>query len=261
MERDNGSGVKSLSRGLDILEHLASEGSVSFSGLLKSLQIPRSSLFHLLSNLEARQFVVRGGSSGGYSLGPAISGLMRTSGSPSPRACAGPILGRLSTAIEETCGFYVSVGDEVEVVASAISAQALSYTMKVGARAPLHAVSAGKIVLANMTDAELSKYFAQTRLAAVTPHTLTSKAALKRQIAEARRSGFAFSHEEFTPGITAVAVGVFKAGNLCGAMNVAVPSVRFTEQQGARIRMALGRAAAELGAALDESGSGQLAPR
>lgn len=48
--------------------------------------------------------------------------------------------------------------DAVEVITSAISTQALSYTRKIGARAPLYAVSAGKIVLAELEPAALSEY-------------------------------------------------------------------------------------------------------
>ena len=47
------------------------------------------------------------------------------------------------------------------MVASAISTQALSYTMKAGMTAPLYAVSAGKIVLSELRSQELSQYLAR----------------------------------------------------------------------------------------------------
>ena len=54
------SSVKSLDRGLDILEYVAGCAEPpSFSQLLGSLRIPRSSLFHLLTNLLSRNFLER----------------------------------------------------------------------------------------------------------------------------------------------------------------------------------------------------------
>src|SRR5262245_37536963 len=151
MKRDEVSAVKSLDRGLDILEHVgAAARPVTFSRLLADLGIPRSSLFHLLNNLQARGFLARDSETDGYRLGSSFGKLARGAPQPSLRDQVSPFLHELSRELNETCGFYVPVGDSVEVVASAISTQALSYTMKVGARAPLYAVSAGKVILANL---------------------------------------------------------------------------------------------------------------
>jgi len=136
------------------------------------------------------------------------------------------------------------------VVASAISTQALSYTMKVGARAPLHAVSAGKIVLADLAPDALKDFFAGAALTPATPRTIRSKARLRREIAKARAAGYAYSHEEFTPGITAIAIAVRPAGKFAGAVNIAVPTVRFTGDREAQFREALRLAARAIEAVL-----------
>jgi len=229
MERDKGSTVKSLDRGLDILEHLRRMQGASFAALLSDLRIPRSSLFHLLSNLEARGFVAREPAGNGYRLGPQALGLATAGPKPSMQELALPILERLSLAVEETCGLYVRAGDAMEVIASAISTQALRYTMNVGSTSPLYAVSAGKIELANMSAQELDAYLARTPLHAVTAMTITSRSHLKADLAGVRKAGFAYSHDEFTLGISAVATGVYRQGVLIGAINIAAPSVRFTD--------------------------------
>ena len=122
----------------------------SFSQLLGSLRIPRSSLFHLLTNLLSRNFLERDPKTERYRLGAELVEIARKVRGPSLRDRVTPLLHQLSVEVSETCGFYVQVGDSVEVVASAISTQALSYTMKVGMNAPLYAVSAGKIALADL---------------------------------------------------------------------------------------------------------------
>ena len=141
--------------------------------------------------------------------------------------------------VSETCGFYVQVGDSVEVVASAISTQALSYTMKVGMSAPLYAVSAGKIVLSVLRPEQLGEYLDRAAFTPVTPHTVRSKSRLKKEIQSARAAGFAYSREEFTLGITAIATAVRSEATFYGAINLAVPTARFTPDRDAEFRAAL----------------------
>ena len=176
MKLSSSSAVKSLDRGLDILEYVgACPEPPSFSQLLGDLGIPRSSLFHLLTNLLARGFLEREQKTERYRLGVGVVGLARRVRKPSLGDRVTPFLRQLSAEVSETCGFYVQVADSVEVVASAISTQALSYTMKVGMNAPLYAVSAGKIVLAELHLEELSRYLARVTFAPVTPRTVDPK--------------------------------------------------------------------------------------
>ena len=85
----------------------------------------------------------------------------------------------------------------VEVVASAISTQALSYTMKVGAQAPLYAVSAGKIVLSESAR-DLDEYLARATFAPATPHTTWVQEPSEKRDQKVKAAGFAYSREEFT---------------------------------------------------------------
>jgi IclR family transcriptional regulator, acetate operon repressor len=236
--------VKSLNRGLDILEYVAGcSEPPSFSQLLGSLSIPRSSLFHLLTNLLSRNFLERDPKTDRYRLGAEVAEIARKVQKPSLSDRVTPLLHQLSREVSETCGFYVQVGDSVEVVASAISTQALSYTMKVGMNAPLYAVSAGKIVLSELPPEELGEYFDRATFAPVTPHTVRSKTRLKKEVQQVKATGFAYSREEFTLGITAIATAVRSEAKFYGAINLAVPTARFTPDRDADFREALRRTA------------------
>jgi IclR family transcriptional regulator, acetate operon repressor len=236
--------VKSLDRGLDILEYVAGcSEPPSFSQLLTNLRIPRSSLFHLLTNLLSRNFLERDPQSERYRLGAEVVEIARKVKRPSLRDRVTPLLHQLSQDISETSGFYVRVGDTVEVAASAISTQALSYTMKVGMNAPLYAVSAGKIVLSELPAEDLNQYLARATFAPVTLHTVRSKSRLKKEIQNVKVTSFAYSREEFTLGITAIATAVRSDGKFHGAINLAVPTARFTPDRDAAFREALRRTA------------------
>jgi IclR family acetate operon transcriptional repressor len=242
MKLSQASAVKSLDRGLDILEYVAGcSEPPSFSQLLASLGIPRSSLFHLLTNLLSRNFLERDPKTERYRVGAEVIEIARKVQRPSLSDRVAPFLHQLSLEVSETCGFYVQVEDSVEVVASAISTQALSYTMKVGMTAPLYAVSVGKIALAELPSEELSRYLAGVTFAPVTPYTVRSKSRLKKEILKVKAAGFAYSREEFTLGISAIATAVRSESKFYGAINLAVPTARFTPDRDADFRTALRR--------------------
>ena len=243
--------VKSADRALDILEQVAGAPEpLSFSQLLTGLGIPRSSLFHLLNNLLARGYLVQDAGSARYSLGGKVLHLAERIRGPSLSVIVTPFLRELSAEFNETSAFYARSGDAAEVIASVSSSQALAYTMKAGERAPLYAISGGKVVLAHMNSGEMTAYLARVRLEPITPHTITSLSRLRKEIAATRRDGFGYSREEFTQGITGLAIAVEDQRRFLGALNLAVPTVRFTSMQEARFRDRMASVAAALSHAL-----------
>jgi DNA-binding IclR family transcriptional regulator len=243
--------VKSADRVFDVLEFVGdAPSSPTFSQLLTGLEIPRSSLFHLLTNLVARGYLEADPGNGGYRLGPNINRLAAKSAEPSLAVLVEPYLRKLSGELNETSGFYIRAGDTVETVATASSTQALSYTMRVGESAPLYAVSGGKILLARLPDREFDAYLARVVFEAVTPATLTSGEALREQVAKARIEGFAYSHEEFTPGITGISTIVTSDKRIFGSLNLAVPTARFTPDRDGSFRRALVSTSSAIGYAL-----------
>jgi DNA-binding IclR family transcriptional regulator len=243
--------VKSADRALDILEQVAEAPEpLSFSQLLAGLGIPRSSLFHLLNNLLARGYLVQDAASGRYFLGGKVLQLADRVRGPSLSVIVTPFLRKLSAEFNETSAFYVRSGDAAEVVASVSSSQALAYTMKAGERAPLYAISGGKIILAHMSADEANAYFSNIRFEAITPRTITSPSRLRKEIAATLRDGFGYSREEFTPGITGLAIAVSDQSRFLGALNLAVPTVRFTAEQETRFRGRMVAVAAALSHAL-----------
>jgi DNA-binding IclR family transcriptional regulator len=240
MKSPDNRSVKSADRALDILEYVAeAREPPSFSQLLSGLAIPRSSLFHLLNNLSSRGYLVQDGPSGRYRLGERVSQLASRVQGPSLPEIVTPFLRELSAELNETSAFYVRSGDAAEVIASVSSSHALTYTMRAGERAPLYAVSAGKIMLAHMPAQEANLYLSSIQFEAITPRTISSPGRLRKELAVIRRDGFGYSREEFTPGITGLATAVLDQVRFFGALNLAVPTARFTSEQEAKFKRRL----------------------
>jgi DNA-binding IclR family transcriptional regulator len=217
---------------LDLFELLARWGAeMSHTELVEALQIPKSSLTQLLRNLVSRGYVEFSPGTKGYRLGEAFLRLSRQTGES--RTLAGiiqPILEDITKLTLETSALNQLKGDVAEVVATVSSPQRLVSHMRRGDFAPLYATSGGKVILANLPEAMRDEYLRTVKFEAITPRTIRSKRELQRQIAEIRKTGVAYSFEEYTPGIIGVGVPILsETGFPLGSINIAMPSLRHTK--------------------------------
>jgi len=98
-----------------------------------------------------------------------------------------------------------------------------------------------------MPAADLDEYLRKVTLEPITPRTIISKRRLREDLAASRQSGFAYSHEEFTPGIVGLATAVEHSGRFLGALNLAVPTTRYTAARDVIFRRQLSAVASSLG--------------
>jgi DNA-binding IclR family transcriptional regulator len=225
--------VKSADRVLDILELLARQGSaLTHHEIGTTLGIPKSSLTHLLRNLVAREFLAYQGGPGVFSLGPAVFRLV--AGQHDREALlarARPVVGWIAKCTGEAAAFSVLQDGEVERVCVAETKSPLSYRMAVGDRFPLYSTSAGKAMLAAMPGEEMEAWLARAEFQRQTAATLRTTAALRKELQQVRKSGIAYSRGEHTLGVVGLAIAV-RLGQeaTAGALNVVLPSVRFTPE-------------------------------
>jgi IclR family transcriptional regulator, acetate operon repressor len=156
---------------------------------------------------------------------------------------AAPLVRTLRVQLNETTSFFVRSEWDVEALVTETSEQALRYAVPTGTRLPMHALASGKALLATLPDEELDRYFAETERERFTPATVTSEKALRREIAQIRKTGFAITDEEFSLGIRGVGHVVTIGGEPVGALSVAVPKARFDEAMQRRVTDLLGRTA------------------
>lgn len=237
--------VKSALRTLDVIEFVvAHRQGVVAQEIAGVLGIPVSSLSYLLTTLADRGYLVREGRR--YLPGPGLDRL-RVAPEALPLADrVAPLVRALKGELNETAAFMVQRGWEVESLVTEASDQALRYAVDPGTRRPLHALAAGKVILAAMDQAERARYFAETTRAVFTAHTRTSEGDLLADIARITAEGMAVAREEATVGIVGNAVPARIDGRFVGVFSVAVPAVRFDAALEARVRQALLRAAGAL---------------
>lgn len=241
--------VKSADRVLDLLELLAHAGrEMTHSDISETLEIPKSSLTQLLKNLQARGYVETTLNGRGYRLGDALLSLAESTGQIRNLAShAEAVLSGLTRETGESSALNQLKGDQAEVVATVLGPARLVTHMRLGDLAPLYATSGGKAILAHMPEAFQEDYYSRVRFEAATPATLKSVKALRQQLAAVRKSGFASSRQEWTPGIIGIAVPLLDAaGAPLGAINVAIPSARYDATKEDDVKRALQRSCEEL---------------
>ncbi len=103
---------------------------------------------------------------------------------------------------------------------------------KVGRIAPMHATSAGKVLLLNYTPQMLQKFIETRGLAALTPNTIISPEDLVTTLQHIREDGFAIDDEEYEQGIRSVAAPVYDYENkITAAISVSGPTNRMNYQK------------------------------
>jgi DNA-binding IclR family transcriptional regulator len=246
-------GVPILERTIDLLAALErSEEGESIRALTTRLSLPRSTVYRILNTLEAHDFVRRDGG-GTYRLGTRLLALARRVASPGGSydlpALAAPFMQRLVEATGEPCKISVADGDMALVVAAMLGTHEYSPAPVVGTRYPLHAGAASKVIMAHLPEADLERLLAAP-LTRYTPHTVTDPAALRTQLRQIRRQGFARDSGEHNASVHAVAAAILEpSGRFAGALSIPFLAGR-DEATHRRLRDAVVAAAAEISAAL-----------
>ncbi|UZW57468.1 IclR family transcriptional regulator [Sphingobium sp. JS3065] len=259
MAAEQNTQVKSADRVLDLFELLSrSSRGVSHSNIADRLGIPKSSLTPLLRNMVLRGYVILGADGRSYQLGPQLLKLVRIGRIASDLAKeATSFLQQATREIGETSAFNQLHDDQQEVVATVTGRHRLTTHMKVGEVAPLYATSGGKAMLALMPEDYRNDYYKRVQLEASTESTIVRRAALEKQLEEVRKTGVAYSFEEWTSGIVGVGVAVAGPDDFpIGSINFAIPAARYNEELGKNAARALKRCAADMGRLFDDFGGG-----
>ncbi|HZS90181.1 MAG TPA: IclR family transcriptional regulator [Chloroflexota bacterium] len=212
-----------------------------------------SSVYRLLSALEASGFVQEDPATRGYRLGLQLVALAGKAlrGNALYRLCH-PHLVRLAAASGETANLCVLDGPDVLTVDEAQGNEAIRLSGWLGLRHPPHATAAGKVLLAALPP-ERRAALLPADLPALTPRTLTDRERVLRELDRVGAEGYGLTVEELGLGLVGVAAPIRDhIGAVVAAITVGGPSFRFSERHLAEcITLVIDAAAAvssELGA-------------
>ncbi|MCG2596432.1 MAG: IclR family transcriptional regulator, partial [Achromobacter sp.] len=140
---------------------------------------------------------------------------------------AQPVLEELSATVNETCALAIMEGHEMLYLARSEVNRLLATSMGLGSRLPAYCTSIGRVLLAQLSEPALARYFAAIDLQPYTEFTLTTEARLRAELARIREQDYAVVDQELELNVRAISVPVRSAsGKACGAVNVSVKAAR-----------------------------------
>jgi DNA-binding IclR family transcriptional regulator len=226
--------VRALERALDLLDSFSiAEPELSFTELCERLELPKSTLFRLITILEERGYVERSSDSDRYRIGiRAFEVGSIYIQSTRIDAEAQPVLKALAQTCNQTANLAVLDNGEIVHIGVVAPSRAIRFYATIGQRDPAHCTGLGKALLSGSTDDELETLVKQRGLIYRTEQTVSTLDELRSQLAEIRERGYAIDDEESVPGLTCIAAPIRDANDrVVASVSVSGPTSEFEEPQ------------------------------
>lgn len=230
--------VKSADRVLTVLEYLAESGGATFAEITRDLALPNSSAHQLLRTVSQRGFIEFDEITRQYRLGTRLWEVAQAYSVVQDLAdIAQPFMDELTESTLETVQLAQLDGLENVYLAISESPHPMKLVSAVGKRLPAHTTGLGKVLLAQLPDAELDTRLNGIVLDRYTDNTITDPDTLRRELKRIRERGYGEDREEFVVGCRCIAMPIHNgAGEAIAAMSISVPTPRFNQHVAKQIR-------------------------
>lgn len=201
---------------------------MTFTALLRAGSLPKATLHRILATLTREGLLRHDPGTRTYRLGLRLLELAHEVWSDFDlRLSAQDELTRLQATVGQEVQLTVLDGDSVVVIASQEAGPHRRLNSLVGARWPLHASAAGKVIAAHMDPVSLKSLLGRLLLPALTPHTLTTSQGLRDDLVLSRGRGYAIECRERDESHCAVAAPILDIeGQPIGAVSISGPADR-----------------------------------
>jgi DNA-binding IclR family transcriptional regulator len=253
-------GLNSIEKAMEVLMAFTRHRELGTGDVSRLLGLHKATASRILRTLASRGFLQQDPRTKAFTLGPAISELVRayTNGIGYRIVeLARPEMERLRDRLGETVVLEVLSGPGTVIACVVEGPQRVRIAGTVGDRLPVHAAAGARAILA-FSPRELFDRLIGEDLPQLTPKTITDREALWRELERTRKRGFSLDREEIDVGINAVGAPVFDhEGNAVAAVVVAGPARRVKGATGSRLVEEVMRAAESISHRLHYPGAGE----
>lgn len=197
---------------MELMDFLGQQrGPLPAATIARQLNLPRSSVYDLLKEMEARGYAVHDRERRRWGLGVRAFELASGYQRQQPLVLFGtPILRRLVEATGVAGHLAVLHGTDVIYLVEERTRKGPWLVTDVGVRLPAHLTATGRAILASLPPAQLRALYSSTSapLALRTSQGPETFASLREILRETRRRGFAVEDNEVTAGMASLAVSV-----------------------------------------------------
>lgn len=215
--------VEALARGLDVLTCFdARRPTMTLSEVAVAAGLARPTARRLLLTLAELGYVRIADT--GYALTPRVLDLGTAyASSLGLWDLARPHLEAMVARTHESSSMAQLDGSDIVYVARVSVPKIIALRVDIGTRFPAERTSQGKVLLAALTEQQVTETLAHASRSGLPPEPPPSPADLLAELVRVRAQGWALADEELAPGIRSVAAPVRDAtGTVRAAMNVTV---------------------------------------
>jgi DNA-binding IclR family transcriptional regulator len=221
---------KIVQRTLDFLELFADQKRpLSLSEIARLLAIPASSCHDVLQALLDRGYIYEISPRGGYYPTLRLYEIAHMVAEHDPVVQRADVLLRaMRDALDESVLLAKVTDLQATYLLAFEPMHPLRFLLRVGDNVrSLHATSAGKALLGSLSEVALASFLKTAALSRMTPNTITSKAALRADIAAGNERGWFMNREESQEGVTTISARFSWISSLY-IVSVAGPTLRIT---------------------------------
>ena len=250
--------MKSLAKALSVMDLLVSKNEeMSITEISMALGMPKGTVHRILASLVKYKYARQDQETKKYGLGIRFYMMQSPSDSfKALRAVMTPLMRELYLKCRETVSASSLVDDEIEYIERFESEMLLRVSIRVGTRFPAHCTATGKVLLAALSDADLTQlYRGRGRLKKCTAASITSMRELKKALEKVREQGFARDSEETLIGVNCVASPIYNLkGEVLAAISISGPRERMTPEKVAEMMPLLQETTAKISRELGAPG-------
>jgi IclR family transcriptional regulator, KDG regulon repressor len=148
------------------------------------------------------------------------------------RNVAYPYLEELHNTTRETISLYILDGKERVCIERLESTQNVRFVApRIGRHLPLHAGSAGKVMMAFLPETRREELLLPGNLVQLTEKTIIVPEVLRSELDRIRLDGYAISNGEWILDASGIAAPIFdRFGEVLAALTISGPTQRFTQE-------------------------------
>ena len=244
---------QSLKRGLQIVEMVAEMAEPpTLSAIARKSKLNPSTTHHILKALVEFGYLVQAPETHIYSLSSKLFRLTRRTWTVDQLAeIATPFLEELGNLTGEGTSLAVMRNGRVIIAAKQEQDGPLRVVQRIGESRPVYCTAVGKVLAAGLSEPDLEELIERTDFQRMTPKTITSQVAFRKEMARIKKKGLAFDDEEHIKGVRCLAAPVRDySGETRAALCVVGPKDNLSPKRMVKVQRHLISTAAALSARL-----------
>lgn len=222
--------MKSTIKVFQVLEALCENNAIGLSELSRKLNFNKASIHRFLSVLVDLGYVEKDEYTKKYDVTLKLFQLgVSARNKKFSLNLVRPYMEELAKKSHETVNLALFIDHKAVVIDRVESSETLKTDLGIGTSLRAYCTALGKVFLSHLSEDNLETYLRNQSLTAVTPNTITSETALKKDLSHVKILGYALDDMESDEGVRCIAVPITNStGQAIAAISISGPSSRLS---------------------------------